>query len=104
MIKEKDGIRYFERISRWNAIDYTVVSRNNRFAEYSDNYHTKDTKLNLTCFKYSNQTYPLEKFTKLAEPIILEDRTSLYRVDPETKTYLELSGDKEKIRLYKEVI
>lgn len=103
-ILEKNGTRKFEMISRWNAIDYTIISDNNRFAKYADNYGNKNEKLTLTFFKVRNHTYPLNMFAKLMEPIQLEDRSVLSRQSTENDSYyLEINSAKDKVRVYKEI-
>lgn len=103
IFSEKNGTRKFERISRWNAIDYTIISRSNRLAQYADNYDSKDVRLNITCFKYGAKVYALKKFARFDTPIILEDRSTLSRLDTEDNLYLEINGLKTKVRLYREV-
>lgn len=40
IINEKNGTRKFERIGRWAALDYTIISRSSKFAKYADNYNS----------------------------------------------------------------
>ena len=101
---EKGGTRKFERLSRWNLLEYTVISRNNRYAEYADNYDSKANKLNITLLRFITKMLPLRRFAKLDKPIILEDLSPLSRYDEETKLFLEMNSDKSKIRLYRELI
>ena len=101
-IKERNGGRRFERISRWNLIDYTIISKNNRFAQYADDADSGKDKLAFTYFKLRNHTYPLNMFGKLMESIELEDHTKISRQNVEDNNYfLEVSPDKTKVRVYK---
>lgn len=100
--KEKAGGRVFTRVSRWNLIDYTIISAKNRLAGYADNYGTGGNKLNLTYFKFNNHTYPLNYFPKLVTPIQLEDHVTLSRKSTgEDEYYLEINETRDKVRLYK---
>ena len=58
LIKERNGNRVFERICRWNIIDYTIISKNNRFVKYADSFENTE-KYPLTYFKL-RQSYFLE--------------------------------------------
>lgn len=101
-IKERNGSRRFVRISRWNAIDYTIISKNNRFAQYADDAGSGKDKLAFTYFKLRNHTYPLNMFGKLVKSIELEDHTKISRQNVEDNNYfLEVSPDKTKVRVYK---
>ena len=102
-VKAKNASRKFERISRWNSLEYTLVSRNNNYAQYADNFHSNDKKLNLTCFRLGTHHYPLNMFGKLSAPIALEDLGTISRVSPELGLFLELNSDKTKVRIYREV-
>jgi len=104
VLKERKGNRTFQRISRWNSIDSTLISKNNRFAKYADKIGTGDAKLDLTYFKLKSHMYPLNMFGKLMETIMLEDLSVLSRQDVENNIYyLEISPEKDKVRLYKEI-
>lgn len=103
-IKEVNGSRKFERVSRWNVLNYTIISDHNRFAKYADNAGNKNEKLTLTYFKLRNQHYPLNKYGKLVTPIQLEDHSILSRQDVEDGIfYLEINATKDKVRLYREI-
>ena len=103
-VKEVNGSRKFERVSRWNVLNYTIISDHNRFAKYADNAGNKNEKLTLTYFKLRNQHYPLNKYGKLATPIQLEDHSILSRQDVEDGIfYLEINATKDKVRLYREI-
>lgn len=104
IISEKNGTRKFTRYSRWNAVDYTIISKNHRFAQYADASQGDQAKLNLTYFRIGNTLYPLRKFARFDTPIILEDLSAISRIDPELGLLLELNADKTQVRLYKEVI
>ena len=102
-VKERNGLRRFERVSRWNAIDYTIISDRNKLAQYADNYGTGE-KLALTFFKWNGHIYPLGMFGKLMEPITLEDFTHLHRQSVvDCDYFLEVDTKKEKVRLYRGV-
>ena len=102
VFKEKDGNRMFARVSRWNLIDYTIISTKNRLAEYADNYGSGANKLNLTYFKFNNHTYPLNSFPKLVTPVTLEGQITLTRkCAGDGEYYLEINATKDKVRLYK---
>lgn len=102
-VKERNGLRRFERLSRWNAVDYTIISDRNKLAEYADNYGTGE-KLTLTFFKWNGHTYPLGMFGKLMEPITLEDFTHLHRQSVvDCDYFLEINSTKDKVRLYRKV-
>ena len=103
LLNEKNGDRKFERLSRWNTLDYTLISRNNQFAAYADNYNSSDAKLNLTCFHVGTTLYPLRRFGKLDKPVSLDELSTISRYDPVTGFYLEINSDKSKVRLYREV-
>lgn len=105
IFKERNGGRVFERISRWSVIDYTIVSKRNRFAKYGDDFDGKKDKYNLTYFKLRNHTYPVNVFGKLIEYIELEDHSLISRQSIEDSHYfLEINPEKDKVRLYKEII
>lgn len=101
-IKERNGSRMFEKISGWNAIDYTIISDRNKFAKYADNAGSKTEKLTLTFFRIRKQIHPLTQFEKLVTSIQLEDFSVLTRRHIEDdKYFLEFNADKEKVRLWK---
>lgn len=103
MIKTVDGMHQFEQISKWRVLDYTIIAKHNRFAQYSDNYDTGADKLFLTYFRVSNSIIPFNRFEPLENPMILENRVKLTRKDPETNYFLEYDKQNEKVRLYREV-
>lgn len=103
MIKERNGGRRFERISRWNSLDYTLIADKNKFAKYADNTGTNQ-KLTLTFFRLGSRRYPLNMFSKLVKPIHLEDFSTITRQSVEDSVYyLEINPEKDKVRLYREV-
>ena len=53
VLRERHGIRQFEKLTRWNTLDYTLISRNSTFAKYSDDPDSKGAKLCLTRFGQS---------------------------------------------------
>lgn len=103
ILLEKEGTRKFQQLSRWNAVEYTIVTRKSIHAPYTDNVNSKDDKLFLTYFRRNNHITPLYKHAILSPPIILSDGTILSRYDPETGCYLEVASDNKKVRMYKEV-
>ena len=104
MIAENGGTRKFERVSRWNAVDYTIITRKSIHAPYTDNVDSKDDKLFLTYFKQNNHIVPVNKYVVLPSAIKLTDGSVLSRYDSETGCYLEVAKDKSKIRIYKEIM
>lgn len=104
LLSEKNGTRKFEQVSRWNTLEYTIISRVSKFAAYADNYASSDGKLNFTFFKIRNTIYPLNKFAKFDQPILLDDFSSISRIDTETGLLLEINEDKSKVRLLREVV
>lgn len=103
LIKERNGNRVFERICRWNIIDYTIVSKNNRFVKYADSFENTE-KYPLTYFKLRHDTYPYNRYSKLPNNIYLEDLSILSRQDVEDTSYfLEVNSDNTKVRLYREI-
>lgn len=104
IINEKNGTRKFERIGRWTALDYTIISRSSKFAKYADNYNSDHIKLNITGFKHYNEYKPLNKFKLVEEPIDLDDFSRIVMKDTEDNLWLEVSPDREKVRLYREVL
>ena len=100
--KEKAGNRIFERLGRWNAIDYTIITRKNINAPYADD--NGGDKLWLTYFKPRGVVMPLNKFKNLDNKLSLEDHITLSLYDSEDGLYGEMNSDNTKIRIYKEVI
>lgn len=103
VLVERNSGRKFERASRWNSVEYTIVSRKNRFAEFADNYNSDSDKLNMTWFKINNVMIPLNRFVRLDNNIILDDYSTITLHDPETHMFLEFNKDRSKVRLYNEV-
>lgn len=103
LISEMNGTRKFELLSRWNTLEYTLISRSSKFAPYSDNYNSHANKLNFTFFKVRNVIYPLNKFARFDQPILLDDFSTISRIDTETGILLEINDDKSKVRLLKEI-
>ena len=104
IVSEKNGTRKFERIGRWTALDYTIISRSSKFAKYADNYNSDDIKLNITGFKHYNEYRPFNRFKPITEPVKLSDLCKIVMKDEEDNLWLEVSPDREKVRLYKEVV
>ena len=103
MIQERSGSRYFEKRSRWNVIDYTVISSNNINAKYGDKVGSDTNRLFLTYFKFGEKVYPLNRFKKLDTPVMLEDLTRLTLKDSESNYWLEMNETKDKVRVYEEI-
>lgn len=104
VVSQRSGSRKFEVISKWNTIAYTVISRHHRFAEFADNYSSKDASLNLTYFKVGTITYPLNRFNTISPIIQLDDFSKLSRYDNETKLFLAFNDNMSKVKIYKEII
>ena len=103
ILSERKGDRRFERLGRWNTLEYTVISRENRFAQYADNYNSDNVKLNITTFKHNNEVYPFSRFKRVMA-IDLDDFSRIVMKDDEDNLWLEVSPDREKVRLYREVL
>lgn len=103
VLQEKKGTRKFEKISRWNVLSYTTITRNNANAKYADNADSKNDKLFLTYFRLDNTVFPFRRFEKVAEPVMLSDLTRLVMKDSESNMWLEINATKDKVRMYKEV-
>ena len=102
VLRERNGTRQFEKLSRWNTLDYTLISRNSIFAKYSDDPNSKGAKLCLTRFIFQNNWQPLNRYHKVDKPIMLSDLTVLSRQDSDNPDiWLEMGEDK--IRVYREV-
>lgn len=104
IVSEKNGTRKFERIGRWTSLEYTRVSRNSKFAKYADNYNSDHIKLNLTGFKHYNEFKPFNRYKPISEPVKLDDLCRLVMRNEDDNTWLEMSSDREKVRLYREVL
>lgn len=104
ILKESNGIRLFERLSQWNALDDTIISKSNRMAKYADSSGSNEPKLWITCFKYSGKTYPINRYAKISPMISLTDYSVLARQDVEdSKYFIEFNPSRDKVRLYREV-
>lgn len=102
ILREKNGTRQFEKLTRWNTLDYTLVSRKSIFAKYADNLNSNDAKLCLTRFIFQNTWQPFNRYHKVDKPVMLSDLTVLSRQDSENPDmWLEVGDDK--VRVYKEV-
>ena len=104
IVEEKNGTRKFERITCWNKIDETLITRKSIHAPYADNPDSKGEKLFLTYFKLNNHITPLNKFGKLMTAVTLSDRSVISRQDTETGYFMEVNSSKDKVRLYKEIL
>ena len=101
--KDKALSNGYEKVSRWLKIEYTIISKRNRLADYADD---SGADLYLTYFRYKGQQYALGQFMKLSTPITLEDGTVLSAFDC-TRYYnpllLEMNSTGEAVRLWEEV-
>ena len=102
MLEERNGSRHFERISRWNRVMYTTISRKSTYAPYAEPDSNKGDKLWFNYFVVKAQTIPIRQFQKLDNPVILDDRTCLSMKDPNSDLWLEVDAVNEKVRLYQE--
>ena len=100
IVKERNGNRVFEKITRWNVLEDTIVSPKNRFAAYADNADSGNNKLFLTAFTVRGKILPFNRFKKLETPILLEDMSNLVRYDEETGYYMEVNNEDRKIRIW----
>ena len=103
MLFERNGSRQFEKLSRWNKVIYTTISRKSIYAPYAEPDSNGGAKLWFNYFIVKEQTYPLRKFQKLDTPVILNDLTRLSMHDAETGMWLEVDEKNEKVRLYQEI-
>lgn len=103
MIKERNGDRMFEKMTRWNTIEYTTISHKNINAQYADPSSASGARLFLTYIKRHGEIVPIRKFKPLDSPVMLEDLTVLTAVDIEKGLWLEMNKDKDKVRLYQEI-
>jgi hypothetical protein len=103
ILSERKGDRRFERLGRWATLEYTVSSRENRFAQYADNYDSDNVKLNITIFKHKDEVHPFSRFKRVMA-IDLDDFSRIVMKDTTDNLWLELSPDREKVRLYREVL
>lgn len=93
----------YAKASRWLKVEYTIVSKKHRLANYTDKDTGKD--LWLTYFKYKNKQYALGQFLRLETPIVLEDGTTLCAYDSVqwyNPLLLEISADGEFVRLWEQ--
>ena len=103
LLKEKNSSRVFESTSRWNEIQYTVISANNENAKYADNYGKGDKKLFLTYIRFMTKVVPIKKFSKLSDPIKLEGGVVLTQVNEDGTYFLEEDKKNDRVRVYWEV-
>lgn len=101
---EKSGNRKFERISNWNVLTDTIISRKNKMAAYADDTSANADKLWITCIHQGGKTYPIRRFAVISPEIVLEDNSVISRQDVENSNlYMEINATKDKVRLYREV-
>ena len=74
-LTEKNGNRRFERVSRWNVLTDTIISKHNRMAAYADDTDKGKDKLWITCFTYSGKTLPIRRYAMISPMITLSDRS-----------------------------
>ena len=107
IVNEKDGDRKYDRISRWNVLEETIISEKSKHAPYADNFDyskgKQADKLFLTYFKLNGRVIPFNKFAILFPPITLEDRSVISRCDTESGIYLEVDAKARKVRMYRKV-
>ena len=103
MVKELKGDRQFEKLTRWNVLEDTIISSKNKNAQYADVVNGNTEKLFLTYCVIKGKVTPFNRFTKLETPIMLYDLSVLSRYDAETDYYMEVDQKNHKIRLWKEV-
>lgn len=102
MIQAKFENRTFERLIRWNVLDYTYVTRKSTFAKYADNYDSDDIKLCLTRFRVNGNWEPLNRYKPIS-PITLADGSVITRKAEDADYYLEINNTQDKVRIYKEI-
>lgn len=102
VICEKDGTRKFERVGKWTILEDTLISKNNRFAEFADNYGSND-KLRITIFGRGSRQFPMNKFKCMDDVITLKDYSLLSRYDSDSRFFIEINKTGDKVRLYREV-
>lgn len=98
--KERNGNRVFEKITRWNILEDTIVSPKNKFSAYADNANSNNNKLFLTICTIRGKVIPFNRFEPLETPILLEDMSNLVRYDKETGYYMEVNKENRKIRVW----
>jgi len=103
MIKERNGNRQFEKMSRWNSLEFTIITPNSVNAKYADNAGSGNKNLFITYFKRDGKIYPLNRFEKLEKPLMLEDLSRLVMRDTESNYWLEMDSKKDRVRVYKEI-
>lgn len=103
MIKERNGVRMFEKMSRWNTLEYSIITPKNINAKYADNANSGNKNLFITYFKRDGKIYPINRFEKLDAPVMLEDLSRLVMRDTESEYWLEVDKSKDKVRVYKEI-
>lgn len=108
IFKDKSGKRQFERISRWNILEDTIISPKSSNAPYADNYDASTVqqadRLFLTYFKRDGRVVAFNKYCTLWPGLELEDHSVLSKYDKDSQTYLEVDMKARKVRMYREVI
>lgn len=104
MVKELNGDRKFEKLTRWNILEDTIISSKNKNAPYADVVNGNTDKLFLTYFTLQGKVTPFNRFVTLDTPIKLHDLSTLSRYDEETHSYLEVDTKNRKIRVWREIL
>jgi cyanate lyase len=103
-LTEKNGIRRFERISRWHTLTDTIISKHNRMVAYADEADKGKDRLWITCFVHGSKTFPIRRYAAISPAIVLSDRSVLSRQDIEDDSFfIEINSDNSQVRLYKEI-
>lgn len=103
MVKERNGSRVFEKMSRWNSLEDSIITPNNANAKYADNAGSGNKNLFITYFKRDGKIFPINRFKKLDAPIMLEDLSRITMKDTESDYWIEINETKDKVRVYREV-
>lgn len=103
MVRERNGARFFEKMSRWNSLEYSLISPRNVNAKYADNHENGCKQLPITYFRRGGKMYPLKRFRKLDKPIVLEDFSVISMKDTGSDFWLEVDEKADKIRVYQEI-
>jgi len=102
-IKERNGSRVFEKMSRWNTLEYSTISTKSTLAKWADPDSASGARLFITYFIRDDKKFPINRFEKLDPPVMLEDLTRLSLKDTESDYWLEINETKDKIRVFKEI-
>lgn len=103
IVKERNGSRMFQKMSRWNTLEYSTISDKSSLAKWADPDSSGGARLFITYFTRDDKKYPITRFEKLNPPVMLENLSRLTLKDTESDYWLEVNEGKDKIRVYKEV-